>query len=71
VTNPPNPVDEGMASCLPEHLIENYNQCMSWGGGASAHLSAYLFWGAEYWLLRHRDGDPRYLRAFARVLEQS
>jgi Beta-galactosidase len=71
VTTPPNPVNEGMASCLPEHLIENYNQCMSWSEGAPAHLSAYLFWGAEYWLLRHRDGDPRYLRAFARVLEQS
>ncbi len=71
VTDPPNPVNEGMASCLPEHLIENYNQCMSWGKDAPAHLFAYLFWGAEYWLLRHRDGDPRYLRAFARVLEQS
>jgi hypothetical protein len=34
-------------------------------------LSAYLFWGAEYWLRRARDGDPRYLRAFQRVLECS
>jgi hypothetical protein len=71
VTDPPNPVNQGMASCLPEHLIENYNLCMSWNEGAPAQLSAYLFWGAEYWLLRHRDGGPRYLRAFARVLEQS
>ena len=66
-----NPVNEGMASCLPEQLIENYNQCMSWNEGAPARLSGYLFWGAEYWLLRQRNGDPRYLRAFARVLEES
>lgn len=71
VTDPPNPVNEGMASCLPEQLIENYNQCMSWNQGAPARLSAYLFWGAEYWLLRQRDGDPRYVRAFVRVLERS
>jgi hypothetical protein len=71
VTDPPNPANEGMASCLPQQLIANYNQCMSWNKGAPARLSGYLFWGAEYWLLRHRDGDPRYLRAFARVLAES
>jgi hypothetical protein len=71
VTNPPSPLNEGMASCLPEQLIENYNQCMSWNEGAPSRLSGYLFWGAEYWLLRQRNGDPRYLRAFARVLEES
>jgi hypothetical protein len=27
----------------------------------------YLVWGAEYWLLRERDGDPGYLRAATRV----
>ena len=32
---------------------------------------SYLFWGAEYWLLRDRQGDPSYLRAFARVLDES
>jgi hypothetical protein len=64
VTTPPNPRDRAMASCLPEHVIENYNQCMRWG----RPLDAYLFWGAEYWLARERAGDPRYLAAFARVL---
>jgi hypothetical protein len=64
VTTPPNPADRAMASCLPEHVIENYNGCMRWPGP----LEAYLFWGAEYWLARERSGDPRYLAAFARVL---
>ncbi|MGH3533327.1 MAG: beta-galactosidase [Pseudonocardiaceae bacterium] len=71
VTNPPNPDSQGMYSCLPEHLIENYNQCMQWNHGAPSRISAYLFWGAEYWLLRQRDGDPRYLRAFTRLLDDA
>ena len=71
VTEPPNPFAAAMYSCRPEHLIENYNQCMSWNDGAPTRLSAYLFWGAEYWLARRRDGDPRYLDAFARVLAES
>jgi hypothetical protein len=32
---------------------------------------AYLFWGAEYWLLRAQGGDPRYVDAFARVLSEA
>jgi len=56
-----------MYSCLPEHVIGNYNQCMGWSADANNRLSAYLFWGAEYWLRRQRDGDPRYLGAFSRV----
>ena len=32
---------------------------------------AYLFWGAEYWLLRSQSGDPSYVQAFARVLENA
>jgi Beta-galactosidase len=71
VTNPPNPPNSGMYSCLPEHVIETYNQCMSWNHGAPSRIEAYVFWGAEYWLLRQRDGDPRYLEAFSRVLEQA
>jgi hypothetical protein len=31
-------------------------------------LDAYLFWGAEYWLLRQRAGDESYLGAFQRIL---
>jgi hypothetical protein len=34
-------------------------------------LYAYLFWGAEYWVLRKQHGDPSYLHAFARILEGS
>lgn len=69
VTNPPNPSNQGMYSCLPEQLIETYNQCMSWNDGAPAQISAYLFWGAEYWMRRDLDGDPRYLKAFRRILD--
>jgi hypothetical protein len=31
-------------------------------------LDAYLFWGAEYWLLRQHAGDKSYLGAFERIL---
>jgi len=71
VTTPPNPPGQGMYSCLPERLIENYNACMGWGSPEDFPLYAYLFWGAEYWLLRQQGGDDRYLRAFARVIEQA
>jgi hypothetical protein len=71
VTAPPNPHGRGMYSCLPEHVIENYNQCMSWAGPGDFRLYAYLFWGAEYWVLREQSGDARYMRAFARVLENA
>jgi len=69
ITVPPSPDREGMYSCLPEHLVANYNRCMSWNDGADCRISAYLFWGAEYWLRRQRDGDSSYLRAFSRVLD--
>ncbi|WP_163513389.1 hypothetical protein [Fodinicola acaciae] len=71
VTVPPNPTSNAMFSCLPENLIDNYNRCMRWSRSARTPLSAYLFWGAEYWLLRHRQGDSSYLRAFERVLNES
>jgi hypothetical protein len=71
VTDPPNPRDRAMYSCLPEHVIANYNQCIAWNAEARCRLSGYLFWGAEYWLARQRDGDPRYLRAFERVLDNA
>lgn len=71
VTDPPNPQGEAMYSCPPEQLIGTYNQCMRWNRGAPAAASGYLFWGAEYWVLRQRDGDPSYLGAFARVLDES
>jgi hypothetical protein len=71
VTTPPNPRGRAMYSCLPEHVIENYNQAVTWARDGGANLDAYLFWGAEYWVLRQQGGDPRYLQAFARVLESA
>jgi Beta-galactosidase len=71
VTTPPSPQRQGMYSCLPEHVIENYSQCMRWNRRPGRDLEAYLFWGAEYWLLRQQQGDPRYLRAFARILRDA
>jgi hypothetical protein len=69
-TTPPSPAAvNGATSCLPEHVIENYNQCMSWAPGDGLTLYAYLFWGAEYWLSRQHSGDPSYLQAFERLLE--
>lgn len=70
VTTPPNPSGRGMYSCLPEQIILNYNACMQWSEPA-APLYAYLFWGAEYWMLREQCGDPSYLQAFARILAQA
>jgi hypothetical protein len=70
VTTPPNPAALNMYSCLPEQVIANYNQCMRWVGDGHPRLDAYLFWGAEYWVLRQQVGDARYIRAFARILER-
>ena len=68
-TTPPNPGKYGMYSCLPEQIITNYNNCIDWYGQAS--LFAYLFWGAEYWILRKQGMDASYLQAFARILEHA
>jgi hypothetical protein len=57
-----------MASCPPEKVIENYNRCMRWARQTGSTLDAYLFWGAEYWLLRQQGGDQSYLGAFERIL---
>lgn len=70
VTTPPNPDKQGMYSCLPEQVINNYNTCMCWSQH-KAPLYAYLFWGAEYWMLRKQSSDSSYLQAFARILENS
>jgi hypothetical protein len=60
-----------MYSCLPEHVISNYNRWMRWSRAAGVTLDAYLFWGAEYWMLRGQSGDPSYMQAFARILENA
>jgi glycosyl hydrolase family 42 (putative beta-galactosidase) len=67
VTVPPNPKQGAMFSCRPDDAIRNYNTAMEWSG-PDAPLYAYLFWGADYWILRDRSGDPSYLQAVARVL---
>jgi hypothetical protein len=70
ITTPPNPTNQGMYSCLPEQVIINYNNCMNWSGQPT-ELYAYLFWGAEYWMLRKQGLDPSYLQAFTRILENA
>ena len=69
VTVPPSLAGRAMSSCRPEHVIANYSQSMRWGSAQGLVLDGYLFWGAEYWLAREQQGDPSYLRAFARVLQ--
>jgi beta-galactosidase GanA len=70
VTVPANPLNQAMYSCLPEHVIINFNNCVDWFG-EEMPLHAYLFWGAEYWMLRKKSMDSSYVRAFERVLEES
>jgi hypothetical protein len=71
VTTPPSPHGQTMYSCPPEQVIANYNDCAGWAGPGASGLYAYLFWGAEYWARRGRDGDASYLRAFARILDEA
>jgi hypothetical protein len=71
VTTPPSPAGRGMYSCRPEDVIGNYSQARRWTSRAAYVMQAYLFWGAEYWLLRERQGDGRYLAAFGRVLAEA
>src|SRR5690348_13087143 len=69
-TLPPSPDGKAMFTCGPHHLIENYNAAMRWSSSQTPPY-AHLFWGAEYWILRAGLGDPRYLGAFGRVLEEA
>jgi beta-galactosidase GanA len=71
VTTPPNPHAMAMYSCMPEQVIENYNQCMRWARQADFPFDAYLFWGAEYWALREQSGDSSYIETFARILQNA
>jgi len=57
-----------MYSCPPERLIGNYNRCMQRARQTGCKLDGYLFWGAEYWLLRGKSADRSYLGAFERIL---
>ena len=69
-TVPPSPQRHVPFSCPPEQVIINYNSALRWPLNGD-RLYTYLFWGAEYWLLRNQSGDPSYLQAFARVLKNS
>src|SRR5215470_3215858 len=55
VTTPPSPSGRAMYSCRPEDLIETYSRCLGWTSQWPFVLDSYLFWGAEYWLLRERQ----------------
>jgi hypothetical protein len=68
VTTPPSPLGRVMASCPPERVIQNFNACLTLARESGSALDAYLFWGAEYWLLRQQAGDESYLGAFQRIL---
>ena len=70
VTLPPNPRGGAMFSCRPDDAIRNYNTAMEWST-PDAPLYAYLFWGADYWILRDRSGDPGYLQAVVRILKEA
>ena len=71
VTIPPNPSGRVPASCPPERIIQNYHDWLGWADRTHTELSGYLFWGAEYWVMRDQHGDGSYLDAFARILDQS
>jgi hypothetical protein len=70
MTRPPNPTGRTMFSCRPHDVIGNYNDAMAWSAPATQHYG-YLFWGAEYWILREQSGDRSYLQAFSRVLGEA
>ncbi len=71
VTVPPNLRGRATYSCPPERLIGTYNRWLASARRAGVVLDAYLFWGAEYWVLRQQIGDPRYLQAFDRILDRA
>lgn len=55
----------GQAGRTATHIVETYNRCMV------VSPEAYLFSGAEYWLLRARQRDRSYLDAFVHLLERA
>ncbi len=66
---PPSPQHYALYSCTPQNLIENYN---FWASCAECRpMYSYLFWGAEYWVLRANNGNRQYLDAFAKILSNA
>ena len=70
VTLPPNPGRRAMFSCRPADAIRNYNAAMEWSA-SDAPIYAYLFWGADYWILRERSGDASYVQVVSRILAEA
>jgi hypothetical protein len=70
-TVPPDPRRGFSSSCTPAHVVETYNRCMTSLRRGGVTPEAYLFWGAEYWVMRARTGDRGYLDAFVRILERA
>ena len=68
--HPAQPGRTGPYSCPPERS-SRHNDWLRWADRARTELSAYLFWGAEYWVMRDQQGDSSYLDAFARLLDRS
>ena len=66
---PPSPLHRAVYSCTPGEMIALYNTWVE--SAATQPLYAYLFWGADYWILRAMQGDTQYLNAFARILEKA
>ncbi|MBO0868095.1 MAG: beta-galactosidase [Micromonosporaceae bacterium] len=71
VTVPPNPRARAASSCPPERILQNYTDWLDWTHRTHTELSGYLFWGAEYWVMRAQQGDSSYLDAFVRALDES
>ncbi|MGH7608612.1 MAG: beta-galactosidase [Candidatus Dormibacteria bacterium] len=69
-TVPPDLPGSVAFSCPPERVIANYNLGLG-PSGQPPVVSAYFFWGLEYWLRRETSGDPSYFAAFTRILEES
>ncbi len=69
--HPAQPGGPGDVQLPPEDLIGNYSQCMRWIRPTPAPWTGTCSGAPKYWLLRDRQGDPSYLRAFARVLDSA
>src|SRR5262249_13930423 len=52
VTIPPSPHAGAPFSCPPERIVQNCSDWFEWAHRTGIELSAYLFWGAEYWVIR-------------------
>ena len=60
-TTPPNPPGQGMSSCLPEHLIGNYNDCLS-ARRRPAGCTPICFGGRSIGCYVSRAGTPAICR---------